>query len=216
MNGSNGRKKEAGATPDGENDGREALLEAVNVAETSRLQSFLGDLAPLIEDVETGAYRLRSIGEEFRELGLGDAAPVDWADVGDVIKRTLAVIAHREGRHLDCELRVAELPPVRCQRMRIEGLLLGILDYATGMAGPESSFGIQADLRGSQVVIEVSVDPVDPCEPRKAPSSTSEDFLDDEWSDIDREIAEDHGGLVSVDTLEELLLIRLSLPVDRD
>ncbi len=195
--------------------GLEALREALSIARTSRCESVMGSLGPLIEDVEAGAYRLRSIGEDFRELGLGDAAPVEWVDLEEVIERALAVIAHREGQHLDCELRVAELPPVRCQRIRIEALLVGILDRATSMASTESSLGIQADARGDDLIVEVSVDAVRTSEAGIAPLHAGADIVLDEWSYIDREIAEDQGGGVSVDTLDDLLVIRLSLPVDR-
>ncbi len=111
-----------------------ALREALTTAEASRFRSFLGDLAPLIEDVEEGAARLRSIGKDFRELALGDAAPMDWVDIGELIERTLVVVAYGEGHEPSCEVRIAELPPVRCQRMRIEGLLVSILGRAMAVA----------------------------------------------------------------------------------
>lgn len=193
-----------------------ALREALAAAETSRFRSFLGDLAPLIEDVEEGASRLRSIGEDFRELALGDAAPMDWVDLGELIERTLVVVSYGEGREPGCEVRISELPPVRCQRMRIQGLLVSILGRAMVLATYESPLRIQAELRGSQVIIEVSVDGTTAGGLADAAAHGCVEFFSPEQARLNREIAEDHGGQISLDSLDDLMVIRLSLPIDRD
>lgn len=190
-----------------------ALQDALESAKDSEFQSCFGELGPLIDDVEHGAQALRAIGEDLRELALGDSAPMDWVDVSQLVEQALNVVAQREGQRLDVEVRVEEVPPIHCQRLRIVTLLVSLLDHVVGKATPESSVGIQVELRGGNAVIELFVEGV---------NLSSEDANTDvfgtssEIQRFHRDIAEDHGGQLETEQFDDLARMRLSIPTDRN
>lgn len=200
------------------------LRAALATADANQFREFLADLGPLIDDVEEGTSRLQLIGADFHELALGETAPMYWINVSDVIERALAVVVRRETVEHGIEVRVSDIPPMRCQRLRIECLLIDMLARALAIATPDSAVAIQADLRGSQVIIEVSVDLIDgeigqldtSGDKCSRPSDLAAECLRAEHVRLSRDIAEDHGGQISVETLDDLVVTRLVLPVDRD
>lgn len=189
------------------------LRAALASAETNNFASFLSDLGPLIEEAEEGTSRLESIGADFRELALGESAPMGWVDLAEVIERAIEVVSRRETGEHAIEVFVSEIPPVRCQRLRIEYLLVDMLDGVLAMANPGSSLSIQADLRGAAVIIELSAETSGELAAR---ASHEVECLQDERARLVRDIAEDHGGRISVDTLDDQVVTRLVLPIDRD
>ena len=200
------------------------LRAALASADTNNFGSFLADLAPLIEDVEEGTSRLQSVAADFRELALGETAPMGWVDLTEVIERALVVISRRSAGEHAIEVRISEIPPIRCQRLRIERLLIDTLGRALEIAAPGSSLAVQADLRGSQVVVDISVE-VNATqlanfdrdlEPGSPSSQRAVECLGAEHVRLGRDIAEDHGGQFSVDAWDDQLVTQLVLPVDRD
>ena len=195
------------------NDEIQSLERALGAANESEFESCFAELEPLSREIEQGARNLRAIGEDLRELALGDSAPIHWVDVSQLIQQALAVIADREGEQLGVETRIAVLPPIHCQRLRLVSLLVSLLDHVIEKATPDSAIGIQAELRGSNAVIEISIE---------GSSLICGDGgirafgISPDEERIHRDIAEDHDALLESEVIDDIAVLRLSIPTDRE
>ncbi|MFT5443923.1 MAG: signal transduction histidine kinase [Myxococcota bacterium] len=206
------------ATPPCESDVARLNL-AVAEAEDARFCGLLTNLVPLIDDVEEGAARLRAVGNDFRELALADLAPVTLTDMSGVVEDAIRVVAGGGKAPCATELQLSSLPPVPCQRLRIEGVLVGIIDHAWALAQSDSGLRIQAELRGDLIAIEVSVDRVEGVARADGASELCEagwPLPSEPQQRLYRQILEDHDGQFRAEVHDDLVLLGLSLPLTRD
>lgn len=190
-----------------------SLDDAVRATRSDDFKSSSAELAPLTRDIEQGALALCSIGRDLRELSMADSAPIDWIDVSQLIEQALEVVAQREGQSLDLELRIGTLPPIHCQRLRVVLLLVSLLDHVFSKATPESAVGLLAELCGTNAVVELTIEGSSLIGEEASAGAFG---FTPEVEEFHREIIEDHDARLDIEVFDELSLIRLSVPTDRE
>ncbi|MCP5040191.1 MAG: hypothetical protein GY944_04115 [bacterium] len=209
----------AGLPSDDRGSAREALEAELESARSCRFQALLDDLTALSEEVEEGAAVLRDVGGEFRELALGETAPEVWVDARQLIEATVDCVGGADEGKGAIALRIDELPPLRCQRLRVECLLVLLLERALELAGADADVILQASLRGSAVLLEICIEGLEPSTIAsvEAIREDQDSFFDSiEQARVACDLIEDQGGRLEIDAADDLVSIRVDLPVDHE
>ncbi len=154
---------------------------------------------------------MEALAADLRELQCGDSAPETWVDLRDLVVRSLGSAQQFEGEGEFFALRSVAPPPVRCQRLRVEGLIGALIARALEAAESDARGWIELRTRPGGVECEIGVE-------GGFASASKEShrgwFEDEDARDAAIDLAQDQGGDLCFDRDPERARVILTLPVD--
>ncbi|MDP6980490.1 MAG: hypothetical protein QF570_18135 [Myxococcota bacterium] len=168
------------------------------------------------EDAATRQPELAALASDLRELRCGESAPETWVDLRDLVDRCLEGLSVSDVDRSFLAVQADRIPPVRCQRMRVEGLLGALIERAlVRLGGGDLSGWIHLRAGARTVLCEVGVEG----EVARASGKDAswQGWFDnaDEW-DAAVDLAEDQGGELTTAVADDRTGVVLTLPVDPD
>ncbi len=158
---------------------------------------------------------MAGLASDLRELRCGESAPETWVDLPGLVEHCLEIVCTSDVDRGSLTVQADRIPPVRCQRMRVKGLLCALIERAIGRLGSEVSGWIQLRSCERTVLCEVGVEgEIEHGSAGNEPWSWWFDSPEERDAAID--LAEDQGGDLQALRAEDRVVATLTLPVDPD
>ena len=176
---------------------------------SSRARDFLLHAALRRAETRLGPGReWEGLNAELHELRCGESAAESWVDLGGIVTRACETLECDEGFFA---LRLEELPPVLCQRMRVEGLFGVLLERAAEAADSDASGWIELRTRAGFAECEIGLE----SDALVIEGDTWRSWFDDvESREAALDLVRDQGGDLRFEAMPHRLGVTLMLPVD--
>jgi hypothetical protein len=116
------------------------------------------DLDVLLQDIETGAARIKHIVQDLRNFSRLDEAELKTIDLHESLDTTLNLLGHMYEKRITVHKHYGDLPPVECYAGQMNQVFMNLLANA-GQAIPQTgNVWITTRYDGQQVVIRIRDD----------------------------------------------------------
>ncbi|MFQ5696833.1 MAG: nitrogen regulation protein NR(II) [Myxococcota bacterium] len=124
------------------------------------LHDLVGELEAIAEESREGVARVVEIVQALREFSHGGPGreTLEWADLNNVVRNCLTLVAHHLRGRAEVELDLQALPRVRCHPMQIAQVVMNLLVNAGQAIRPPGRIRISTHDSGDRVHIAVEDD----------------------------------------------------------
>ena len=126
------------------------------VVETQNFELLFDELDSLLEGVNEGADRVKTLMNDLNTFSLPEGAKKVYCDVNDSLKSTINLVRHHLKDRIRLELDFGELPDILCNPQQLSQVFLNILNNAIQAIAHEGVITVKTKRKDGHVVIELS------------------------------------------------------------
>lgn len=116
------------------------------------------DLDDLLEDIETGANRIKRIVQDLRNFSRLDEAELKVIDIHDSLDTTLNLLGHLYEKRITVHKNYGTIPPLECYAGQLNQVFMNILANAAQACGTKGNVWISTRSESGQAVISIRDD----------------------------------------------------------